>query len=210
MNKTKAAALTTVLLLTSTVHSQGAIVLTGDFVNGTVEIGGTTVPTLTITEDIVFGILADGTVQAIVFDEWLANPNAFVVTVPAVGGSQPLNVVNDTTVANPLLFHLGDGGEAFGEVTVNDGFLIIGDIDVTSGTSFTIRAGSFTFVPNSGFNPELNGRTFTGNAFLGGGQGLVALSALTPVSASTLVPEPSAALLSLLSSIGLLCRRVRH
>lgn len=199
MSQEKTIALAAALILTAT--TQGAIVLKGDFVNGTQEIGGTTVPTLTITEDIEFDVLVGGTLRAIVFDEWLVNPNPPVVQVSVVGGSQPLNVVNNSTVATPLAFTLGDGGEPLGDITVRDGYLVIGDIEVNSGTIFTVRAGSITFLPNSGFNPELNGRTFSGNAFLAGGPGL-AFSAPTPI------PEPSAALLCFLGA-SLLFRRKR-
>ncbi len=171
----------------------------GNFNTGTSTVN---TPTLTITQDIVLNITVSQNARYLAFDEWVVSPDANQTSVAATPTSQSLSVVNNATVASRPIIGLFDNGSNFGGVTNNDGLLQFSDTTVANGTSFTIKAGSYTFASSVNFNPALNGTTFTGNVFLVAPAG-------TRLSDFTTVPEPSAALLSLLGAGFLLLRRKR-
>jgi hypothetical protein len=195
--KSKYLAFSTFLLLALT--APAAVVLSGNFNTGT------PTATLTITNDIVFTITVTGIARGVVFDEWTSSDghNDLVVN------TQPINVVINNVTTNITSYALHDNfASTSGSLTPNDGYLDFTSnfLAVTAGDTYTLKAGSYQFSPTPGaFNSPLNNRIFTGNAFVFRSQTEAALSG--PTSVGPNVPEPSAAILGLLSVLPLLRRR---
>lgn len=191
------ALLATAALLAAAPMGNAAIVLSGDFINGTAT---TNTPTLTITEDIVFTMIASGSSNALVFDEWTDNDGIF-------GSFNARNPVNQllSVEKNGILDMRNFAGifnnSPHGEITKNDGLLAIATFSFVENDTITIKAGSFKFNSSTGFNPLLNGTTFSGNVYLATGSNGTRLSNIVTV------PEPSALLLCGLGSLSLLRRR---
>lgn len=177
---------------------RAAIVLSGNLNTGT------PTPTLTITADIVFTITKGSSIgQFLVFDEWTAADTS-PTNVFDSPNLQALSVVNNGTGGTVNISVLTDNRRsAFGNISANDGHLILSLFATTVGTSFVVKEGTFTFSSNAAFNPLLQNRNFTGDAYLADNQG----SRLS--DNVSLVPEPSAALLGALGVLALLRRRRR-
>lgn len=182
------------LALAAASTGNAAIVLSGDFNTGS------PTPMLTITEDIVFTISTGGSVYALVFDEWAvsdgstrtlgASPDQFFAySLNGIGGNTDISSITDN--------YWGGGAT----LTANDGYLFFAGIAFATDDTFTVKAGSYTFGAFPGFNPALAGKHFTGEVFLTNGDG-------DRLSANvSLVPEPSALMLSALGMLAVLRRR---
>lgn len=178
-------------LLAAALPSQAAIVLSGNFTTGT------PTPTLTITEDIEFTMVSSGTSGLLVFDEWTTSDGSSTYL-----SNEPdlqtffYSINGDPDTVGYISGLVDNNVTASGDLTANDGGFYM-EFTANAGDKVTIRAGSFTFVGGgAGFNADLNGKTFSGNAFfLGvGGDSNTRITNIVPV------PEPS---LTMLCAIGL-------
>ncbi len=193
----KPSLLATAVLLTAAPLGSAAIVLSGDFINGT------TTPTLTITEDIIFTIASDGNAFILVFDEWTVSDST--PNDPSDDPAQNLTYNrNGSGLSTPIGNLVDNLASTVEDITPNDGYLTFtpNGIPVTAGDSLTISARSYTFESDPGFNPLLTGTTFTGDVFLTDG-------GANRISDIVAVPEPSAALLCCLLGMAPLLRRRR-
>ncbi|MDA0768528.1 MAG: PEP-CTERM sorting domain-containing protein [Verrucomicrobia bacterium] len=195
MLKTTTGLCSVALLLAAAPQSRAAIVLSGDFVNGT------TTPTLTITEDIVFNITSTSSVESVIFDEWTTSDGGQDVAYRDPLGQSLAYLINNSP-AMVLIGNLYDNLAAnYGDFTPNDGYLALNGLSVTAGDTLVIKAGSFVFSSSLGFNSLLDGTTFTGVVFLADGNG-------DRISGNGVaVPEPSSVLLCGLGTLALLRRR---
>ncbi|WP_411825612.1 PEP-CTERM sorting domain-containing protein [Luteolibacter sp. AS25] len=191
----KAFFIPSVLLVSALVPASAAIVLSGDFINGT------TTPTLTITDDIVFNITVGGDARVIVFDEWTTSDNNNIYLFADSGQSLSYDI-DGTGGTVPLQVLVEDASYNYGDVTKNDGTLGFNPLTVSAGQTFTIKAGSYTYQSDVDFNPLLIDTVFTGNVFIADDDREY-LSNIVTVP----VPEPSALLLFALGVVPLLRRR---
>jgi hypothetical protein len=190
-------ALTAIALLAATAATgRAAIVLSGDFTNGT------TTPTVTITHDIVLEITRSGLFAFyLVLDEWTVSDGILKELEPA--SPQNFHYKLNGTPGTTLFRGLTDNAaNTFTAISPNDGLLFFNSVSVAEQDVFTILAGVYTLQSKPNFNQALAGKTFTGDVFLTSNTG-VRLS-----NTVTLVPEPSALLLSALGLL-LLLRRIR-
>ena len=196
MKATHTAALVAAIAMATTSMGRAAIVISGNFNTGS------PAPKLTITQDISFNITTTGDLTVIGLDEWTTNDTTQTSVTVLVG--QEISYVNNGTPGTIKLARLFDNyTNSQGILSENDGILFFDQIQVTAGTTFVLKAGSFEFGSSSNFNTLLSdGFTFTGNTAL-------ATSSIGRLSENGVsVPEPSAALLSLLGA-GFLLRRKR-
>lgn len=203
IKRRKTTELAAATFLAATVASQGSVVLSGDFVNGTEIIGGTSTPTLTITDDIVLNIPYNRVLKLLVFRNWVAASD-LERTAAFDSPAQGLAMNNNGVDASPTINALYDNhAGSKNSIEATDGYILLDlGISVDAGTAVTIKAGSYTFyTEDSSFNPDLNGRVFTGEVFLADSSGWA-------ISDFVTVPEPSVALLGLLG-VGFFLRRRR-
>lgn len=182
--------------------AHSAIILRGDFQHGSTVINGTSTPTLEITEDITFTVTVGGQLRTLIFRQWTTSDGSANAT-----GLDPLSqnlsykINGGSTMTIPLNQLVDNAASiAANDQSADDGYLVFQNITVNQGDTVTILADTYTFSPNSGFNPALNGTTFEDQVFLAtvnGGR----------LSSNTAVPEPSAAALCLLGLAGFLRRK---
>lgn len=187
-----------IALLAASFPAHAAIVLSGDFVNGT------STPTFTITEDIVLTVETDGLGVILVFDEWAPTDGTQSGVFPSPS-PQSLLITQAGSGSSVLMDGFADHANfTVADISDNDGYMQFGEqLSVSAGEEIRILAGSYTFSSNADFNPALQDFTFEGNVFLTDGDG----NRLTNVAT---VPEPSGVLLaSVLGGLGLLRRRRR-
>ena len=199
MKKLSKAALTAALLTAA--PSYGAIVLKGDFVNGTANIGGTTTPTLVITQDIVFNIPSNAFASILVFRNWAPTDGGItqLFDTPAQNLAVSNNGNDSLLAINGLYDH---NNSLQNDVGINDGLLYLNANFVLAAGTATIKAGSYTFNSSTDFNPALNGLTFNGQVFL-------ADSASSILSNIVTVPEVSSVALLGLGALALGLKRRR-
>ncbi|MEM6600362.1 MAG: PEP-CTERM sorting domain-containing protein [Verrucomicrobiota bacterium] len=193
--------LISVLLLLVVSHSESAVILSGDFQTGS------PTPTLDITADITFNIIANGLATYLVFDEWVVSDGSGnAVSFLTIGpGVQNISYsLNGGSVTSAQAFQFFDNNASdFGDISENDGWL---DFDsssfaLTAGDMLTIAAATYTFNFNADFNPAVPSN-FTGNAYIADGSG-------NRLSSNVAVPEPTTGLLVVLAG-GLLALRRRQ
>jgi hypothetical protein len=182
---------TAVLLALLSSLSQAAITISGDFQ------GGTTTPTVTITEDFTFTVLESGYMAGIRILNWV-NSDGSMNQIGDQGSTIQFKIDGGVTQSIDIVF-LADNG-LLGPSNPNDGVLGFSMCDVVEGQSITFLGGqSFTFNANLSFNGELPA-TFTGQVQLMSNEA-------TPLSDPITIPEPSSLLLGALGAFGLMRRR---
>ena len=107
------------LLLAAAPLGRAAIVLSGDFVNGT------TTPTLTITEDIVFNITATAWAESLICDEWTTSDGVHDVAFQDPGGQSLAYLINNTPGLKLIGGAYDNLAVNYGEFTPNDGYLYL-------------------------------------------------------------------------------------
>ena len=180
------------LVAGSTSISQAAIVV----VLPTATVAGK----IEFTQDINFFITVAGTLNVLVFDEWVTSDGTEtpIYVLSPNGLSYSLNG-GSPAMTSGISFYDNLGASA-GNITPNDGYLYTAGPALVIGDVFTIKAAIYT-IPAGSPPPEFNlqaGQTFTGNMFLTNNYGSTLNGA---------VPEPSAALLGAIGALGLLRRR---
>ncbi len=184
-----------IAFLAATAPGYAAIVLSGNFNSGT------PTPKLTITEDIVFTMVAAGTSSYLVFDEWTTNDGSATYIMNDPDPQSFFYSINGGSDMEGFISGLTDNfANNSGDLSANDGGLAM-EFTANAGDTVTIRAGSFTFSNGSAVNPDLNGKTFTGNVFF------TAFGTEARITNVVTVPEPGTALLCALALPALLRRR---
>lgn len=170
-------------------NSSGAVVIGGNFANGT--------GTLTFTTPLSFTITSSGSLRAIVFQAWAPTDGTTTTAIPAAGSAltYTLNGGPSTSLAmSSLLDHRPSNT---GAITAGDSTLTVEVLAVTAGDVITIQPQTISFGTSSGFNPAVTG-SFQGSMFL---------ASTSSSSLTAAVPEPSAGIFAGLASIALLRRR---
>ncbi|MEM1159026.1 MAG: PEP-CTERM sorting domain-containing protein [Verrucomicrobiota bacterium] len=179
--------LASALLLLAVSHSESAVILSGDFQTGS------PTPTLAITDDITFNIIANGLATYLVFDEWVASDGSgnavSFVTIGPSGQSINYSLNGGSTTSAQAFQFFDNNATDFGDISENDGWL---DFDssffaLTTGDTLTIAAATYTFNFNTDFNPAVPSN-FTGNVYIADGGG-------NRLSNIVAVPEPTTGLL---------------
>ena len=186
------------LLIFAVSRSHSTVLTSGNFQTGT------PTPTLIITEDISFEIIADGTASFLVFDEWVVSDGTLhAVSFPTSPIVQNIDyTLNGGSQTSAQAFQLYDNhASVLGDITDNDGVIVFNSFmfDLTTGDNLTISVATYTFTFNPDFNSAIPS-AFQGNVFIADDFG----NRLTNL---TQVPEPAgAAIIGLLSFIIVWCR----
>jgi len=169
--------------------SPAAVVISGDFAAGT--------GSLSITAPMTFTITSAGTWRSVVFPGWAGTDGSVTTVLPTVGSSLEFQVGSNPTTTVQISALIDHRQSSVGAITAGDTTLSFGSVEVVVGDVITISPQTITFAATSGFNAALTG-TYSGSPILAS-TGAVDLTAQ--------VPEPSAALLVAIASVGLLRRR---
>lgn len=144
-----------------------------------------------ITADITFTITISGTVNALIFDNWVATEDAAITVLPLLSGgiTYQIDAGSAQTLGTTELAMIDNMTVNSGSLTPTDGLFVWSPgIAVTAGQTFRINAGTLNFGGSPEFNPQTIG-TFTGNVFLTGSGG----SPLSGVASAVPEPEEEAA-----------------
>lgn len=182
------------IVLFASVIGNAAVTTSGDFADGS------PTPTLHITAPITFNISASGTVQRIIFDEWVTDDGGTTTLTVATPTALSYQINGGATQFTTVVGLVDNQHTPGGALSANDGYLSFFPIPVTAGQTLTILAATISFNPDAAFNQPPS--QITGEARLTNGSG-------TALSAPTSVPEPSVIFPGALGVLVLLRRRVR-
>jgi len=169
-----------------------AITTSGDFADGA------PTPTLIITAPITFTITTNGTVQRLIFDEWVTDDGTATTLTVATPTALSYQINGGATQFTTVVGLTDNQHTSSGALSANDGYLSFFPISVTAGQTLTILAATIPFNADSAFNQPPS--SFAGDARLTNGSG-------TALSAPVSVPEPSVVFLGALGFLALLRRR---
>lgn len=169
-----------------------AITTSGDFADGS------PTPTLNITAPITFTITTNGTVQRLIFDEWVTDDGTATTLTVATPTALSYQINGGATQFTTVVGLLDNQHTPSGALSANDGYLSFFPISVTAGQTLTILAATIPFSADAAFNQPPS--SLAGDARLTNGSG-------TAISAPVSAPEPSSAFLGVLGFLAFLRRR---
>ncbi|TWU44673.1 hypothetical protein Poly51_59420 [Rubripirellula tenax] len=187
------------VLILMAATAKGDLIFSGDFQNGT--------GNLVITNSITFTLTGDSDSNGffeIVFDQIVTPDSARDIAFSDTNFAFSRNG-NPVTSTDSRFYD--NQTSTINDITVGDGFLLSKlDSGLVTGESLTLLAGNYTFGAATGFNPQYNGLTFTGDAFIVRDRDGRRISSIENVSA---VPEPGSFTLVGLAIVGFVARRRR-
>ena len=184
--------LTVGIVLIVSVIGNAAVITSGDFADGA------PTPTLNITAPITFTITTNGTVQRLIFDEWVTDDGTATTLTVATPTALSYQINGGATQFTTVVGLVDNQHIPSGALSANDGYLSFFPISVTAGQTLTILAATITFNADPAFNQPLS--SLAGDTRLTNGSG-------TALSAPVSVPEPSVAFLGALGFLAILRRQ---
>lgn len=170
-----------------------AVTTSGDFSDGS------PTPTLNITAPITFTITTNGTVQRLIFDEWVTDDGTATTLTVATPTALSYHINGGATQFTTVVGLTDNQHTPSGALSANDGYLSFFPISVTAGQTLTILAATIAFNADAAFNQP---------PFMLGGDARLTNGSGTAISAPVSIPEPSVTILGGLGFVALLRRRV--